>query len=254
MQGPTHRDGGTAAALGGYLLLQTGVIGVGSIEGLSADISAISPLLGLVVMYPFAVWGSTAPDLDHEPGSVWDDLKPGKKTSGHTIPSKDIVSRNISYILHLGKRFRTKHGHSIPGMGALDCKHRSWQTHSEVPLLLCLLAFYLFSNYQLGLSSYDIALANLVVYGLGFGFVAHLFLDLLTPEGLPFATGILINRIVRAKVLPEKIKVVPHVKPKVKGEPGFFSTGGKWEVFIFWILRVLNLVLLSAIVYRSVIS
>lgn len=241
MQGPTHTDGGTAAALAGFIYLQK--------AGLVA--ASIHPLVGLLVMYPFAVWGSTAPDLDHSPGSVWDDLKPGKKTTGHTIPSKDIVSRTISHILHAGKPFR-KHGGFL---SVLDCRHRSWQTHSELPLVAVLLFLWSITNGSWGISPTDVSILTIISYGIGLGFLAHLILDLLTPEGLPFATGIFVNTVVRAKVLPEKIKIVPHVPPKKDSRTGkavgvgFFSTGGTWEAIIFWVLRVVNFGLLLYIAY-----
>lgn len=236
MQGPTHRDGGTAAALGGFLALG------------SASVTVIHPLIGLAVMYPFAVWASTAPDLDHDPGSVWADLKPGKKSKGQSIPSKDIVSRSISYVLHLGKPFRGK-----PGMGfasLLDCKHRSWQTHSEIPLLAVFGLLYWFSTGVTGFNAAELAILTWIVWGLGYGFFAHLVLDLLTPEGLPFATGMLLNKILHTSIFPKKIKIIPHVPPTEHGKPGFFSTGGTWEAIVFWVLRLVNLGLLGYIIYQ----
>ena len=234
MQGATHRAGGVTACLAGYLSLKHGVVPVG-----------VDPLTSLVVMYPFALWGSTASDLDHHCGSVWDEVKVFGERSGHTLPSQDPVSRGISHILHLTRPLRkTVKGTALaPIVGVLDCKHRSWQTHSEFPLVGILLAMsYVGTG---GATTVNGVLWQLVLTGILAGLFAHLVLDLLTPEGLPFATGLLVNKLVGRKVLPEKIKIIPHVPPTRKGEVGFFSTGGTWEKKVVYnLLHTINILLL----------
>ena len=91
MQGATHRAGGVTAMLVGYTYLRS--------KGFPLVDNA--PIASFVAMYPFAIWGSTASDLDHYPGSVWDEAKLIGARHGHTIPSQDIVSRTFSHLLHL---------------------------------------------------------------------------------------------------------------------------------------------------------
>lgn len=240
MQGPTHRAGGVTAALTGFLMFRT--------TGVPVEVSGLA---ALTVLYPFALWGSTCPDLDHSPGSLWDSVKLAGKRGGGSIPSKDPVSRGLSHLLHLTKRPRAafpKRSRMHQLLGLLDCKHRSWQTHSEVPALLTMFMIWTVQSWEVTPSS---LIYQLALTGILWGIVAHLALDLLTPEGLPFATGLFINRfLLKRKVLPERIKIIPHVPPKVKGEPGFFSTGGPWEKQIVYnILHAVNLVLLLWVLY-----
>lgn len=111
MMDKTHAKGGQVAALGGYLWLQnSGVMSQVPVPG----------YVGLLIIYPFAVRASTAPDLDH-----------GKNST----PSHDVVGKAIWYVLHattnLRKGMRPK-GLVYSVLGLFDCKHRSWQTHSEI--------------------------------------------------------------------------------------------------------------------------
>lgn len=242
MQGATHRAGGVAACMIGYTALAAH----------HAPLIEAAPIASLVVLYPFALWGSTASDLDHHPGSVWDEVKLVGERSGHTIPSQDPVSRTISHILHLTRPLRDiapRKSRTAQILSILDCRHRSWQTHSELPFLLLLGALTQLDPLTTNLGE---ALTQLVITGIILGLIAHLTLDLLTPEGLPFATGLFINRVIlRKKILPERIKIIPHVKPRRKGEPGFFSTGGTWETkVVFNILHAVNLGLLGWLIYR----
>lgn len=217
-----------------------------------------APLASFVAMYPFAIWGSTASDLDHYPGSVWDEVKLAGKRSGHTIPSQDVVSRTFSHLLHLTTPLRR----ALPPrsrlsniMGILDCKHRSWQTHSELPLVLLMMALWSV-NSSTPSTTLSSALWVLILNGVILGLIAHLCLDLLTPEGLPFATGLFVNRVLLGRrVLPERIKIIPHVPPTKQGEPGFFSTGGTWEKkIVFNVLHAVNLILFGYLLYSSFIA
>ena len=118
MQGATHRAGGVTAMLVGYSYLHS--------KGLPIVDNA--PIASFVAMYPFAIWGSTASDLDHYPGSVWDEVKLIGERHGHTIPSQDILSRAISRLLHLTTPLRKvlpPRSRMSALAGVLDCKHRS---------------------------------------------------------------------------------------------------------------------------------
>jgi hypothetical protein len=242
MQGVTHRAGGVTACLAGYsLLVYSG-----------SPLVAAAPVASLACLYPFAVWGATASDLDHAPGGLWDELKPIGQRSGQSLPSQDVVSRAISHVLHATKPLRgvfPKGSRAGQLVSVLDCKHRSWQTHSELPLAVIL---YFLSKLDPTTGNLSSALTQLILMGIGFGLVAHLILDLLTPEGLPFATGLFINKfILRKHVLPERIKIIPHVPPTQKGKPGFFSTGGTWETkIVFNALHAINIVLLIVTVAK----
>ena len=248
MQGATHRAGGVTAMLVGYSYLHS--------KGLPIVDNA--PIASFVAMYPFAIWGSTASDLDHYPGSVWDEVKLIGERHGHTIPSQDIVSRAISRLLHLTHTLRKvlpPRSRLSALAGVLDCKHRSWQTHSELPLVLLWIALALVNTSATN-TTLSSTLWVLILNGVILGLIAHLCLDLLTPEGLPFATGLFVNRVLLGrKVLPERIKIIPHRPPTKKGEPGFFSTGGTWEKkIVFNILHAVNLVLFGYLIYSTFIA
>lgn len=246
MQGATHRAGGVTACLVGYSYL----------EAVDIPIIKEAALASLLIIYPFAIWGSTASDLDHAPGSIWDEVKLTGQRSGHTLPSQDPVSRLISHTLHSTKRIRKVFPkktllHNV--FGVCDCKHRSWQTHSEFTLVSLLIALHFV---QVSSQTLSTAILSLSLIGIILGIIAHLVLDLLTPEGLPFALGLFLNRLIlRKKVLPERIKIIPHVPPKKEGEPGFFSTGGTWEKKIVYnFLHAVNLILLGYFVYLYLIA
>ena len=107
MQGKTHRIGGVLCAATGYVLLSS--------KGLL--LKDVNPLLQLAVMYPFAIYGSVMPDLDHH----WE-----------SAPVRDPVSWGINKVLHLANG---KSNIAKP-LKLFDAKHRSWQTHSDIFLIL----------------------------------------------------------------------------------------------------------------------
>ena len=211
MTGKTHRVGGVLCALGGFSYLQS--------KGLL--LNNINPAVQLLVMYPFAIYGSTFPDLDHNENST---------------PSKDVVSVVINKVLHLSKAERGP-------LKLFNAKHRSWQTHSDLFLVLSLALLY--HVFKMPLDGFTAEKSILMLVGLGFSFglVSHLILDMLTPEGIWSLLFIGIGKIFSflRRVLPRKIRFVPYTR--------FFYTGGKWESFIRTILWVLSIVLLVRIVY-----
>lgn len=197
MTGKTHRVGGMLSCLGGYALLKdSGML-----------LSDVSPLLQLTVMYPFAIYGSTVSDLDHH----W-----------QSSPSKDIVSFGINKALHLSTKVRSRlNNRSVlyKSLGLFDAKHRSWQTHSDLFLLIMVfISFILLSG---GVTSADQVLIRLVSMGLILGIISHLLLDMLTPEGVWSVFLTTLSKLTDSRMIPHKIHFVPNKE--------FFRTGGPWE-------------------------
>lgn len=200
----------------------------------------INPILQLIIMYPFAIWGSICSDLDHH----WS-----------SCPDKSIPSRVINWILHLAKPLEDnlgKTGFNKSPLVKLVCtlfnaKHRSWQTHSDLTLFGALLLLKHILDGNLGsliLSKQDIILASLIVTGITMGIIAHFIYDSITPEGIWLIGFCLINKVLRKKVLPEKLHFVPKTK--------FFATGGSWETLIRKISGVLTWVFAVYIVLTTI--
>lgn len=222
MTGETHRAGGAVAGVVGFMLLKnSGLLLPNVNEGLQ-----------LLVMYPFAMWGSVASDLDHHWASC---------------PSKDAPSWLINKVLHLTSGIRGSVENSaiirksLPYQvaGVFDASHRSWQTHSDFTLATIIVLLYnVLLGHMSGLSVIDIEIAALILVGIGIGVIAHLILDMLTPEGIWLTLGVIGNKLIslafkrRVTLLPEKLRLVPHTE--------FFATGGSWESLINWILRILT--------------
>lgn len=209
MQGKTHRVGGALSAVLGFTILK-------SSEMLLPD---VNPILQLIVMYPFAIYGSTVSDLDHN----W-----------NSAPSKDPISKGINTLLHLTSKV-DKSGKKFSLLGIFDAKHRSWQTHSDVFLLLFMFLGIYVGNMSIG--NVNIIIFKLVILGFILGIISHLLLDALTPEGIWF----LIPSICK------KRKVTFRLVPKTRTT--FFSTGGPWETIVRKVLWVVTILLLVYIAY-----
>ena len=213
MTGKTHRVGGVLCALAGYTILDN--------KGML--ISDVSPILQLTVMYPFAIYGSVVSDLDHHEQS---------------IPSRDIVSLGINKVLHLTSGIRKRTNSKNPLLGVFDAKHRSWQTHSEMFLLLMtVLSVFLIGNSSTGATG---IITRLVFTGLILGVISHLLLDMITPEGIWSIICVILNKVFKLK-LPEKIHLVPKNK--------FFATGGKWEDMVRDLMWFISFILIIRILY-----
>lgn len=239
MQGNTHRLGGVTAALGGFIVL----------DHYSLTLDDVNPLLQLAVVYPFAIYGSTCSDLDHHEGS---------------IPSRDVFSLAVNKVLHLGTKPRRRMAKNralrktlgYKFLGLFDAKHRAWQTHSDLTFVtvLALLWYLCFSGYS-PLMGTDRAITALILTGLALGILAHIFLDGITPEGIWWITGVVINRIFRRKILPEKVGLVPRKPVMVKGPKGdpvsYFATGGPWENLVNRLLKAVTWVIFFYIIYLS---
>lgn len=215
MQGPTHRRGGEfAALLGTTIMTSKGV----SIEG-------VHPLVQFAVIYPFAMYGSKWSDLDHHKGS---------------IPFRDAVSMLTWRILHLTSGIRKNMNKGdlwYKPLGVLDSKHRSWQTHSDFTLVLFLgLTIWLTGTANSGLTNQETVI-RLIGTGFSLGIVAHLILDMITPEGCHSVPLLFLKEWVGVKGIPTKFSFVP--------KSHFFATGGKWETFINRLLTISCYVLLA---------
>lgn len=237
MTGKTHRIGGMLCALGGYTLLES--------KGLL--LQNVSPLVQLAVMYPFAIYGSTASDLDHE----WE-----------SCPSKDVFSFMINKLLHLTSKVRDRLGEkSFLGkiLGVFDSNHRSWQTHSD--LFLFLMIFLSMKLVGSDVNSVNSIIIRLIFTGLILGIVSHLILDMLTPEGVwciltASIRGILSSKFINKRIshLPNKkfirgvIKAIP-MKVSLVPRSKFFATDGVWEKLVRYVMWVACIVLFLNIIY-----
>lgn len=232
MTGATHRAGGAVISVVGFMMLkQHGLLLPNVNEGVQ-----------LLVMYPFAMWGSVASDLDHH----WE-----------SCPAKDAPSWCINKVLHLGTPVR-KARESIGGtkgagykaLGIFDASHRSWQTHSDLTLgaILWLLWSVLSGKIGSNFSAVDVSILSLVLTGISLGVIAHLILDLLTPQGIWSTLFVAVNKILslvlhkEVTLLPEKLHLVPNLK--------FFATGGSWEVAIGRLLKIATII---SVVYLLVL-
>lgn len=219
MQGKTHRIGGALSALIGYTVLES--------NGML--LPNVSPLLQLTVIYPFALYGSVMSDLDH---------------GYQSIPAKDPISVGINKVLHLSTGIRKKTGKNIPILNLFDAKHRSWQTHSLLWLLL-LIGLWLWlmlsgQSIDTGKITMDVvsmSILKLVLTGLLLGLISHLLLDTITPEGIWF----IIPSIIMRK------KVTFSLVPKKK----FFATGGPWERLIELLMWIVIIVLTIYTIYLA---
>lgn len=232
MTGKTHRVGGVLSVLSGFLLLDS--------NGML--LSNINPAIQLVAMYPFAIYGSTFSDLDHN----WD-----------SSPSKDVVSYVINKSLHLTTKVVNTLGEDSKVSKVLsifNARHRSWQTHSDLFLFLMVcLCLSLFSS---NANMIDVEILRLISSGFTLGVISHLILDMITPEGIWSILLVAINKLInifshssrkfrrlrKRKIFTEKLSLVPNTE--------FFRTGGTWETLIRSIMWAVCLILLFKVIYN----
>lgn len=224
MLGKTHRMGGAVAALGGYTLLKHN----------GHLVSDIAPLIQLAVIYPFAMWGSIAPDLDHHADS---------------IPAKDPVSKLVHKVLHAFNKpadkiddtlglFKHKTSPFQKLIKALKCTHRAWQTHSEVTAILL---WYIYMYVVGQPTSVENTVVTLVLTGLILGILSHIVLDMFTTAGVPTVLG-----RVFSKVLPFNIRNIRLV-PK----SSIFATGTLYETYVYRLLSFTATALLIYIIFEQ---
>ena len=174
MTGKTHKAGGALCALISLQLLKSN----------NLLIDNLNPLVQCLVIYPFALWGSTAPDLDHDESNLED---------------RNPVNLGINKVLHIPNNILSAYEKVIKVtpiknsrvkkslLNKLSCKHRSWQTHSDITLILMSLLLYVMIYKADSLTMFntqDIKILMLCLTGIFIGFLAHLILDMLTTEGI----------------------------------------------------------------------
>ncbi len=232
MTGKTHRQGGMLVSIIGFAVLKE--------QGLLLPDVNIG--LQWLIMYPFCYWGSTASDLDHH----WD-----------SCPSKDYPSWAINKALHLTAPIEEafdatltkgqKDRNVIYKVSRLfNAHHRSWQTHSDLTLIVMLYLLDCVSHGRFAtLGAVDTSILTLILMGICIGIVAHFLLDMITPDGIVSVVGTTANAIFK-KVklpihLPERIRLVPRTQ--------FFATGGKWEQIIQILLKIGTVVSIGYMLY-----
>ena len=234
MMGGTHRRGGMLVSVLGFAYLRH--------KGLL--LPGVAEPLQWLVMYPFCMWGSVASDLDH----AWE-----------SVPVRDYPSRVVHMALHMGaplKRFlglrmseSRKRKSLLYRLASLTTAvHRSWQTHSDMTLALIVWAVWWSVTGGGGrLGEVDRALLSLITVGLGFGVAAHLFLDMLTPDGIWCLPLVIIGKLFRlGRWFPRKLPHMPNIE--------FFKTGGKWELFVRKFLGVATFCSIVWFLYVTVFS
>lgn len=241
MTGDTHRAGGMLCSVVGFALLKSNNL-------LLPDISEV---VQLMLMYPFCMWGSVASDLDHH----WD-----------SCPDKNIPSLVINKALHLTtstrKRMDTmlpnsvkKHSVAYKLAGVFDASHRSWQTHSDLTLILVMWLLYGVLKGVLGagvLSPIDVKFIACALTGVCIGLIAHFILDALTPSGIWCTVSIVGNKLIglvtrkKCTLLPEKIRFVPKSQ--------FFATGGGWETIINMLLKTSTILALIYVMFFMIFT
>lgn len=226
MTSDTHKKGGLVASITGFYLLKKYGLLLGNVD----------ETIQLLIMYPFTIWGSTACDLDHHWGSC---------------PSRDTASWLINKTLHLTSKTRDVMKDTLHisnkwflyrVLGIFDAGHRSWQTHSDLTILISI-AFIvmLLSGKFTMLTPVDTVFVVLMAMGILIGIMAHFLLDMLTPSGIHLMIFKGINNLIskiakhKVKILPEKIRLVP--------DSPFFATGSDWESIVSKVLSVLKIVL-----------
>lgn len=219
----THQAGGMLVSIVGFALLRN--------EGVL--LPDVNQGLQWLVMYPFCMWSCTASDQDHH----WD-----------SCPSKDYPSWLFHKALHITAPIKKKLDKSLSGakkkkslfykaVSIFNASHRSWQTHSDLTLWVCLMLIrcLIFLN-LLQLNLVETSILALVLMGVVLGFIAHLVLDVLTPEGIwlmPFVWLQGILRLFNPRIKLPQILLKVHFVP----EKPFFATGGKWEEIIQKVLK-----------------
>lgn len=218
MTGKTHRAGGFLCSVVGFAVLkQHGLLLEGVNEGLQ-----------WLMMYPFCMWGSVASDLDHN----W-----------QSCPMKDPPSYVVNKALHLTapiQKTLEASGDKKSGLykfaKTFNASHRSWQTHSDLTLVLLFMLVVAVLNNSFGLGAVDALLLRIVVMGISLGMIAHFILDMLTTDGVKSvilsSCGKGLRKASPSIRFPEKIRFVPKWH--------CFRTSGAWEEFVNKALKIMN--------------
>lgn len=234
MTGKTHRVGGMLGGLVGFSLLKS--------QGML--VSGVSEPLQLVMMYASSMYGSILSDMDHE----WE-----------SCPAHDAMSWVLWKVLHLTtpiRRYLSKGGKirkwlykrlKVP-LEFLDSRHRSWQTHSDLALMLIVWLTVNLPN-KIG-TSIDGMLITIIGEGILFGLISHLFLDMLTTDGIwsfllaPLKLFMHVDKkdmkehLVRLSLVPKGMK--------------FFTTkdsNSPWERVCRWVMNIFIIIFAVRILY-----
>lgn len=218
MMGKTHRAAGGLIALSGFVVAKR--------YGLLNP--AINDVTELLLLYGTSYYGSIAADNDH----VW-----------VSSPCNDPLSWIINKILHLTTPIRKEmeekgidKGIIYKLSGVFDARHRSWQTHSELPLLIILYFLSIMNR------SYE----WILLLGFGLGYLSHALMDMLSSGGYHLLIAKIINKAIHKRVLPDKIRLVPRDR--------FFNTGGTFEAGVYRVINFCSTLLALYVVYLVVWS
>ena len=219
MTGDTHKAGGVLCSLIGFMLLKK----------YNMLLPGVNEFLQLAVIYPYATWGSVASDLDHH----WE-----------SCPDKNLPNKVINVMLHattpLYKQMKelpssvNKNNPTYKLAKLFSASHRSWQTHSDLTLIIVLFILKSALTGIGGLGTVSSAILALVTTGVALGIIAHFILDMLNPDGIWFTFGRLCNYFLKKKVLPEKIRLVP--------KSSNFCTDTPWETLVRRVMKGLTVV------------
>lgn len=233
MTGKTHRVGGMLGGLVGFSVLKR--------NGLLVE--EISEPLQMVLMYASSMYGSVLSDMDHD----WS-----------SCPSKDVFSWLIYRLIHLttpirkwlnsGGKIKKKIYGLLKGLLEFgDAKHRSWQTHSDLTLVLVLWGMIKLPTVLPG--TYDGILITVIGEGILFGVISHLCLDLLTTDGI-WSFVLSPIKILKGgekddiKDWLARLSFVPDIK--------FFSTKGSdapWERLVRFLMYIAITAVMVWVVY-----
>lgn len=237
MTSKTHKAGGALCTVIGMQLLAKN----------NLNLEGINPIIQFLVIYPFALWGCTAPDLDHD----WS-----------VVADKNPVNYGINKILHIFNPVYDKHEaiKDLTGLGiskgkvrilkGLSARHRSWQTHSDLTVALILGLLYVVTRgiwLAKDMSGLDISILILIITGVLIGQLSHLILDMLTTKGV---TSVLATAIKFAimKVIGKTTKDAKVVKLRLVPKSEVFVTGGSYEDFVHKVVVVTTYFYIVALV------
>lgn len=226
MEGKTHALGGRVCSLAGFIVLKE--------SGYLISSETVSPALQFLLLYGTGMYGGIWSDNDqpwssspcNDPFSWVQNkvLRAFNKT--YRVMNKSMGAKEKRYSL----RYKI--------VKFLACRHRSWQTHSEFTLLVLYVLWCL--NLEAVQSEVNLVLKLLMILGFSFGIISHIFLDMLTSEGVPLMIGEFCSIFFPSIRIPKVVHLVPS-RPE-------FDGGSAWELSIRRILRYTQYVLILVIV------